>query len=302
MFANSSMRRASVFLACFTLTCAANAAPADYLPENVGLSGWAQEGKPRTFTQDTLWDLMDGGAEVYLEYGVVGAASVIYKDAKKDEVQVEIYAMKDADGAFGIYSFNSRTKGVAVPIGDDAMRTDYFLLVRKGSYFLSFTAVSDPAATMPPCLELARAIAARIPTAPGRPALLSRLPTLAGSAVHDVYFRGSLGLLNLYPFDATDPFNAVEGVAADSGSVQFFVVRHADAKEAAARYESAWKQLSANTKYKEGKSGPDERCLVDDNGKFLLFARAGACNLIAIGADETELHGLLQQALRAKKS
>lgn len=90
---------------------------------------------------------MDGGAEVYLEYGFVGAASVSYKTPRQGEVQVEIYAMKDADGAYGIYSFNSRSKGVAVQIGDDALRTDYFLLVRKGGYSLSFTAVSDPAAT-----------------------------------------------------------------------------------------------------------------------------------------------------------
>src|SRR5208283_91577 len=263
--------------------------------------GWSQDEKPRTFTQDTLWDLMDGGAEVYVEYGVEGAASARYQHPRKGIVQVEIYAMKDAGAAFGIYSFNTRTKGQPVQIGDEAMLTDYYVLVRKGTHFLSLTAVSAPAATLPSCLELARAIAARIPAAAGKPELLSRLPALAGLSGHEVYFRGSLGLLNLYPFDASDPFQPAEGVAVEAAGTQFFVLRHASDQEAAARYESAWGLLSLNSKYKVGAGGPGERCLIDENGKFLLLARHGACNLIAIGPGEAALHGLLQQALGVQK-
>jgi hypothetical protein len=301
MKANSFLFRTLVVLACLAPSLAAKAAPTDFLPGAADLPGWSQEEKPRTFTKDTLWDLMDGGAEVYVEYGVEGAASVRYKHPTKGSVQVEIYAMKDAGGAFGIYSFNSRTKGNPVQIGDEALLTDYYLLVRKGADFLTFTAVSDPAATMPACLELARTIVARIPAGAGKPDLLSRLPTLAGASVHQVYFRGGLVLLNLYAFDASDPFMAAEGVAAEVDGTQFFVLRHADGKEAGASYESAWAVLSSNSKYKVGEGGPGERCVIDENGKFLLLARNGVCNLIAIGTDKAVLHGLLQQALGAKK-
>jgi hypothetical protein len=293
--------RLLALIACLSLTCAAKAAPVDYLPGAADLPGWSQEETPHTFTQDTLWDLMDGGAEVYVEYGVEGAASARYKHPSKGNVQVEIYAMKDAGAAFGIYSFNSRTKGNPVQIGDEALLTDYYLLVRKGACFLSFTAVSNPATTMPACLELARAITARIPSVAGKPDLLSRLPTLTGAPAHSVYFRGSLGLLNLYPFDASDPFKPAEGVAAETEGTQFFILRHSDEKEAASHYESAWGILSSISKYKAGKAGPGERCLVDENGKFLLLARNGTCNLIAIGADQAVLHGLLQQALAVRK-
>jgi hypothetical protein len=288
-------------LSFVALCCSANAAPTDCIPGATDLPGWSQEEKPRTFTQDTLWDLMDGGAEVYVEYGVEGAASVRYKHPGKGSVQVEIYAMKDEGSAFGIYSFNSRTKGKPVKIGDDALLTDYYLLVHKGGYFLSFTAVSDPATTMPSCLELAQAFAARIPASGGRPALLSHLPALSGTSVHQVYFRGGLGLLNLYAFDASDPFKVVEGVAAEADGTQFFVLRQADDKAAAASYDSAWGILSANAKYKVGEGRPGERCLVDENGKFLLLVRNGACNLIAIGADQAALRGLLKQVLDAKQ-
>jgi hypothetical protein len=302
MKANSSSFRALVLLACIAPSLAAKAGPADFLPGAADLPGWTQEEKPRAFTSETLWDLMDGGAEVYVEYGVEGAASAHYKHPTKGEIQVDIYAMKDAGAAFGIYSFNTRTKGSPVQIGDEAVLTDYYLLVRKGACFLSFAALSDPATTMPSCQEIARVITARIPGSAGKPGLLSRLPTLTGASVHDVYFRGSLGLLNLYPFDASDPFKAAEGVAAESEGTQFFVLRHTDEKEAAARYESAWTIFSANSKYKVAEGRPGERCLIDDNGKFILLARDGACNLIAIGADRAVLRGLLQQALAVPRA
>jgi hypothetical protein len=122
-------------------------------------------------------DLPPGAARRSPVQGFEGAARARYKHPKKGDVQVEIYAMKDAGAAFGIYSFNSRTKGNPVQIGDEALLTDYYLLVGKG--------------------------------------------------------------------------------------------------------------------------GPGERCLIDENGRFLLLARDGDCNLTAIGADEAALHGLLQQALAA---
>ena len=301
MSSSAARFRTLTVLACLASGFTAKAVPADYLPGAADLPGWSQEEKPRTFTQDTLWDLMDGGAEVYLEYGVEGAASVRYKHPSKGNVQVDIYAMKDAGAAFGIYSFNSRTKGSPVQIGDEALLTDYYVLVRKGAHFFTVTAGSDPVAAMPSCLEFARAIAARIPAVVWKPELLSRLPTLAGASLHHVYFRGSLGLLNLYPFGDADPFKAAEGVAAETEGTQFFILRHADEKEAAARYESAWAVLAANSKYKAGKGQPGEQCLIDGNGKFLLLTRNGACNLIAIGADQAALHGLLQQVLGPQK-
>ncbi|MFA5264915.1 MAG: DUF6599 family protein [Opitutaceae bacterium] len=280
---------------------AAKAEPADYLPGKTELPGWSQQENPGIFTQDTLWDLMDGGAEIYLEYGVEGAASVRYKHSGKGSVLVEIYAMKDAGAAFGIFSLNSRVKGDPVQIGDEALLANDYVLVRKGAHFMTLTVLSDPVATMPACLELARAIAARIPAAAGKPDLLSRLPVLIGASVHDVYFRGSIGLLNLYPLDASDPFKPSEGVAAIAEDAQFFILRQADGKEAAARFDSAWAILSSNPKYKVGEGKLGGRCLIDEKGRRLLFARDGDCNLIAIGTDEAALRGLVQQVLGAKK-
>lgn len=283
------MLRTHVILVCLALGLAARAAPVDYLPGEKDLPGWVQEEKPTTFTQDTIWDLMDGGAEVYVEYGVVGAVSVRYKHSSKGSVLVEIYAMKDTGAAYGVYSLNSRLKGDQVQIGDEALQTNYFVLLRKGTHFITLTALSDPTSTMPACLELARLIADRIPAVAGKPALLSRLPALQGASVRSVYFRGSLGLLNLYPLDASDPFKPLEGAAAIAEGLQYIILRHADDKEATARFEASWSILSANPKYKVSESKKGEFCLIDEKGLHLLFARDGARNLIAIGPDEAQL-------------
>src|SRR5665811_1546039 len=57
----------------------------------------------RSFSETSLYGYIDGGAELYLEYGfdtlVVTEVTALSKDIK-----VEVYRMTDAEAAFGIFS------------------------------------------------------------------------------------------------------------------------------------------------------------------------------------------------------
>lgn len=256
--------------------------------ETKSLAPWHPVGKPERFTRDTLWDLMDGGAEVYREYGVSEAVSARYENGAGGSVQVEIYTMQNPESAYGIFSFSARGGGQELELGDAASLAKYYLLFAKGRRYVSLTAedAGDGGAAL--CLELARKLEATLPSEELRSALLERVAALPRSKNFPVYLKGSLALLNLYPFGSTDPFKAAEGVCVADGETLVFLLRYADeaaAKQAAA---SSWEKLSSDPRFRAGPSGAP-RCLIDEKGRTLILSRKAESLFVAVGPSRPEL-------------
>lgn len=85
-----------------------------------GITGWVLSGNPRAFSPDGLYGYVDGGAEVFLQYGfrdltVFQLVPDKAADPKK-VITLEIYRMDSAKNAFGIFS-TRREGGEAVSPG-----------------------------------------------------------------------------------------------------------------------------------------------------------------------------------------
>ena len=85
-----------------------------------GITGWVLSGNPRTFSRDGLYGYVDGGAEVFLQYGfrdltVFNLIPDKAADPKK-AITLEIYRMDSPKDAFGIFS-TRREGGEAVSPG-----------------------------------------------------------------------------------------------------------------------------------------------------------------------------------------
>jgi hypothetical protein len=67
------------------------------------LDGWKISAAPRAFGPDNLFDLIDGGAEVYVQFGLVKMVTAEYRDAGRPGISVtaEVYDMGTPRGAFG---------------------------------------------------------------------------------------------------------------------------------------------------------------------------------------------------------
>lgn len=78
--------------------------PGERLLKTVG--PWTLSGIPRYFGPDTLYDLINGGAEVYTAYGLKEMVTADYtaKDTPKVTITAEIYDMGVALNAFGRFS------------------------------------------------------------------------------------------------------------------------------------------------------------------------------------------------------
>ena len=122
--------------------------------------GWVLIEGPRLYNRKTLFERMDGQADLYFKYGFQKSVFAMYQHQTKSDRQIEldIYDMGNVLQAFGIFSrfrYDERPGG----IGLDSYIDGDSLLFYKDRYFVMLYAVeSEPA----PLKELALAVSLRI--------------------------------------------------------------------------------------------------------------------------------------------
>lgn len=95
------------------------------------------EFKPaRHFTSESLYGYMNGGAELYREFGISDAVITEF-DLDGSHYKCEVYKMNGPDEAFGIYSVSTFKCLSNPPLSDYTCQTKYQLQICKGQYYLS---------------------------------------------------------------------------------------------------------------------------------------------------------------------
>jgi hypothetical protein len=73
-----------------------------------GVTGWVLAGPPRTFPKEGLYGYVDGGAEIFLQYGfrnlTVFELAPEKPSAQRKAITLEIFRMESPAAAFGIFS------------------------------------------------------------------------------------------------------------------------------------------------------------------------------------------------------
>jgi hypothetical protein len=165
------------------------------------LSGtWSTAAAPRIFSSADLYGAINGGAELFLELGFERLTQQKLKGPGGD-VQVDLYRMKDADAALGIYLVKS---GKPTPDPALALRhtvNRHQLMYVRGRHFGLLTRAS--AGSSADLVALARAQASLIPDAASSDgfALLPKAGRIAGS---ERILRGPVSLQTLYSLGEGD--------------------------------------------------------------------------------------------------
>ena len=111
---------------------------ASLMPPDGTPPGWQRKGQERLFAGTALYQHIDGGAELYNQFGFDHLA---VQDYTRDthEVRVEIYKMNDPTGAGSVFA--EITKGMATQAiyGTVCTLDDYQILFQRGSYCVSVT-------------------------------------------------------------------------------------------------------------------------------------------------------------------
>jgi hypothetical protein len=205
---------ASIFLLS-TIVAAQPARLAELLPPGAELGTWKPEGDPQVFRGDELYVYIDGGADIYLEYGFAQALVQDYQDRSGQRATLEIFEMASAESAFGIFTFKTGPGGKEIDLGDECRLADYYLNLRKGSLVITITGLDPETATEEGLLFLARAVGAKIKIGAARPPLAGRLPEEGLRPQSLRFFKGPLGLSNSDRLAAGSVFGFERGVKAD---------------------------------------------------------------------------------------
>ena len=172
-------------------------------------SPWEPDGDARIVEGENLYELINGGAEMYQEFGVERAMQQNYLDPDENYLSVEIYAMTDAAAAFGIFSVERAPGEDAPDVGENAAANDYEFKFRQGSYYIKLIGDLDAEGFE----KWAREIAGR-DTEPGGSidALFWRTPDLPDAVEHsETLIRGPLALRRLFHFSDEDVLAFGEG-------------------------------------------------------------------------------------------
>jgi hypothetical protein len=130
------------------------------LVPKAGPEGWALRDAPETFTKETLFEHIDGQADLFLQYGFEKSVFAVFRNANSsdDLIEVDIYDMKTPLNAFGVFS-RFRQEEKPAGIGLDSHLADRSAIFYKGTYFVVLQATDPNAATLK---GLAQEIASRI--------------------------------------------------------------------------------------------------------------------------------------------
>lgn len=110
---------------------------ARFLPD---ADGWRPTGPPRTAADpETLFALINGGAERYIRLGFRSAVFQTYATAEGQRYAVEIIGMTDPGAASEIHRLKA-DGGAPAAIGDEGKIMDYYLIFRKGRLCVTLTA------------------------------------------------------------------------------------------------------------------------------------------------------------------
>ncbi len=103
------------------------------------MEGWRQNGNPQVFLPRTLYEYIDGAADLYLTYEFQELTVVEYKGEGKAAVTVEVYRHGDSTQAFGIYSQERLANARFLDIGAQGYQEPSVLNFVAGSYYVKIS-------------------------------------------------------------------------------------------------------------------------------------------------------------------
>ncbi|TAL59518.1 MAG: hypothetical protein EPN88_17185 [Bacteroidetes bacterium] len=166
----------------------------------------------RIFNGTALFGYIDGGAELYLEYGFssVWVSEISLMGAR---YKTEIYKMNGQEEAFGIYSVSKYKCRGMPPIALYTCQTLYQLQICSGSYYISIINTTGTRTDSIASLKIGEAIIRKI----SEPSvdLAIYLPDISAETIKSsaILAKGKLGIMNGAP-DWEDYFREATGYCA----------------------------------------------------------------------------------------
>jgi len=131
-----------------------------YLPH---MDGLVPDGLPQKVDDlESLFARMNGGAEPYVRYGFSRALFQTYKTGSNRLLDFEIFQMKNPKAAHQIYTLMAGRANKKLNIGHEAVLGEYYLIFRKGAFYVTITGSDSEKKTKDELIAVARAVEEKV--------------------------------------------------------------------------------------------------------------------------------------------
>ena len=142
------------------------------MPEAV--STWSKPSTFQTYGPDTLYDYINGGAELYLSYGFKRLLSCQYSGNNLPDITVDLFDMGTSYQAYGIFSHSRES--IDDTIGQGCEYGGGLLVFWKGQFYVSILVFPETDLARESIFKIARKLADSIPNDGPLPPVLNMLP------------------------------------------------------------------------------------------------------------------------------
>jgi len=290
------MKKIFLFISVFASIqlIAQNEILSELLPSINELKGFELKTEPEYYQGDDLFYLINGGADIYLEYGFKDVISASYENETGLSFKAEIYQMLNDSAAYGIFSFNRNDKMIYHDIGDESIRQDDFLIFIKGHYYVVLTTQSNQKEQKVNLQAKARFIEAKIKGSGNVPLLVAEYDSLAPNAI---YLRGSLALNNTYLFDYTDIFQFSDGLFFKQNDISTFIFNYPSSEICDQSFQKVKNRLQSSTRFLNFEETEVGFSLKDKKEQVLLFTSHKDRIYVFIGNNKPDMENQMKVIL-----
>jgi len=160
---------------CSMVACPPGAlsAPPEVLPD---IAGWSVVREPVVYDASSLWEAIDGAADLFVSYGVLDMHVAYYSTTGGPEVRAEAYRHDSPETAFGIFSQERSSGNRHVNIGTAAVMDEGMLNILCGSYYVKLSTNTPGKAAAEALSAIGSAIAKYLAQPAEFPRMLAVLP------------------------------------------------------------------------------------------------------------------------------
>jgi len=135
------------------------------------------DGKVKVYFPDTLFEYINGGADLFLNFEFVKLYSCKYKNSREGEITADIYIHSNLSNGFGIYTQEKPNKGNFIDIGTEGYYEDGILNFFKGPVYVKLSSfdLGDKGESI--LKNLASNISKNIKYKKGYPKIFSKFPS-----------------------------------------------------------------------------------------------------------------------------
>ncbi len=203
-------------------------------------------GEPELYIGDDLFSLINGGAELYHEFGFVEVLAAEFILADSTHLKAEIYDMGSPDAAWGIFSLTATSNAKVFNAGVAGRRGEGFAQFIKGNYmiyiYFDHVEIAD-------LQYVAGCIQQKIENSYPAPLLMKSVSSGKENPDKTVYFKGNLGLSGIYSFHYKDVFGYDEGAAAIYPEMKVFLLSYKSEEDCIEKYNTAKEFFMNSSKY-----------------------------------------------------